>query len=66
MSKLRFIDIDGKRYPWRDILELRREQKKAYARAQQPAFFELKDDYRPFSERTAASRYLEPSLFNNN
>jgi len=29
----------------------------------QPALFELKDDSRPAIERTAAKRYLEPSLF---
>jgi hypothetical protein len=63
MTNLQFIEIDGKRYLWRDVMQLRREQKKAYARAQQPALFELRDDYRPAAERTAAGRYLEPSLF---
>jgi hypothetical protein len=63
MSTLRFIEIDGKRYLWRDIVQLRREQRKAYAKAQQPALFELKEDHRPAAERTAAGRYLEPSLF---
>jgi len=32
------------------------------AKAKQPTLFELKDDYRPPAERTAAGRYLEPSL----
>ncbi len=63
MSALRFIEIDGRRYLWRDILQLRREQNKAHSRAQQPALFELKDDRRPTAERSAAGRYLEPSLF---
>ena len=63
MSKLRYIEIDGNRYLWRDVLQMRREQKKAYARMQQPTLFELKDDCRPHAERTAAGRYLEPSLF---
>jgi len=63
MTRLRFIDIDGKRYQWREILELRREQKKAFVEARQPALFELKQDWRPVTERTAAGRYLEPSLF---
>jgi hypothetical protein len=63
MSKLRFIDIDGKRHLWRDILELRRQQKKAHAEAHQLALFELKLDCRPAAARTAADRYLEPSLF---
>jgi hypothetical protein len=63
MSQLRFIEIDGKRYLWRDILARRREQRKAFCQAQQPALFALKDDRRPAAERSAAGRYLEPSLF---
>jgi hypothetical protein len=63
MTALQFIEIDGKRYLWRDVLKLRREQRQAYARAHQPALFELKNDHRPAAERTAAGRYLEPSLF---
>ena len=63
MSLLKYIEIDGKRYLWRDVLQTRREQKMAYARMQQPTLFELKDDCRPQAERTAAGRYREPSLF---
>jgi len=63
MATSRFIEIDGKRFLWRDLLVLRREQKRAFAKAGQPALFELKDDTRPESSRTAAGRYLEPSLF---
>jgi hypothetical protein len=63
MSALQFIEIDAKRYLWRDILQLRREQKRAFARLQQPTLFELKDDRRPETERTVAGRYREPSLF---
>jgi hypothetical protein len=63
MSAARFIEIDGRRYLWRDVLQLRREQKKALARTQQPALFELKEDHRPVAERSAAGRYREPSLF---
>jgi hypothetical protein len=63
MSAHRFIEIDGKRYLWREVLQLRREQKKAHTRAQQPALFELKEDCRPPSQRSAAGRYQEPSLF---
>lgn len=33
MPRLSFIDIDGKRYLWRDIHRLRREQRKALAQA---------------------------------
>jgi hypothetical protein len=63
MARLTFIEIDGKRYPWRDILLLRRAQLRACAKADQPALFELKDDRRPPADRTGAGRYLEPSLF---
>jgi len=63
MTRLRTIDIDGKRYLWRDILELRREQRKAHAEARQLALFELKADCRPEAARTPRGRYLEPSLF---
>ena len=62
-SSPRFIVIDGKRHLWRDILSLRREQLRALANAKQPALFELIDDWRPPAERTAAGRFLEPSLF---
>ncbi|MGO9269567.1 MAG: hypothetical protein ACLQOO_04815 [Terriglobia bacterium] len=58
MARLNFIEIDGKRYLWRDVLQLCREQKKAHAQAQQPALFELREDRRPAAERTAAGRYL--------
>ncbi len=57
-----FIEIDGKRHAWRDIAQKRKEQRRA-ARSQQPALFELREDCRPKTERTAAGRYLEPSLF---
>ena len=59
---MRFVEIDGKRHPWRDILALRREQL-TQSRQPQPTLFELRDDARPPSERTAAGRYLEPTLF---
>jgi len=57
MARMNFIEIDGKRYLWRDLLQLRREQRKAHARAQ-PALFELPEDCRPTAERTAAGRSL--------
>jgi hypothetical protein len=59
----KFIDIDGKRHAWKDILRLRREQLEALRRAQQPTLFELRDDCRPASQRSAAGRYEEPTLF---
>jgi hypothetical protein len=57
-----FIVIDGKRYLWRDILKLRREQRKATRQRQLP-LFELKDDSRPATQRTAEGRFTEPMLF---
>jgi hypothetical protein len=57
------IEIDGRRYVWRDLVQKRREQLRAAAKAVQPALFELRDDSRPAAERTAAGRYREPSLF---
>jgi len=57
-----FILIDGKRYAWREILKLRREQRKA-ARQPQMTLFELKDDRRPASQRTGDGRFTEPTLF---
>ena len=59
---MRFIEIDGKRYAWRDVLALYREQAKR-ERQPQPTLFDLRDDARPPSARTAAGRYLEPTLF---
>ncbi len=61
MSLPRFIDIDGRRYLWRDLVALRQAQ--ALPRGEQPTLFELREDHRPAGERTAAERYSEPSLF---
>jgi hypothetical protein len=63
MPSPKFIDIDGKRFVWRELLQRRREQVAAAARVEQPVLFEMKEDTRPDSERTAAGRYREPSLF---
>jgi hypothetical protein len=63
MPAPKFIDIDGKRFVWRELLQRRHEQVAAAARVEQPALFELKEDSRSPSERTAAGRYSEPSLF---
>jgi hypothetical protein len=57
-----FVVIDGKRYLWKDILKLRREQRKT-ARQRQLTLFELKDDSRPASQRTAEGRFTQPTLF---
>jgi hypothetical protein len=65
MSAPRFIEIDGKRHLWRDIVKLRQEQLRSAAEAEptQQILFELHEDFRPATERSAATRYIEPSLF---
>ena len=62
MSVMKYIVIEGKRIAWRDLLKLRREQRRQ-ARSAQLTLFELKEDARPQAERTASGRYQEPSLF---
>jgi len=64
MPAPKFIEIEGKRFVWRDLLQRRREQVAAAAKVEQLVLFEMKEDSRPASERTAAGRYSEPSLFN--
>ena len=61
MALPRFIDIDGRRYLWRDLVALRRAQ--AAPPTVQPTLFALHDDCRPAGERSAAERYQAPSLF---
>jgi hypothetical protein len=62
--RLRHIVIDGKIHLWSDIVRLRREQLAALKRQEaQPTLFELRHDARPVTEREAADRYLQPSLF---
>jgi hypothetical protein len=61
MTLPRFIEIAGRRYPWRELVALRRAQ--ATPPAQQPTLFPLREDCRPPGERNAAERYREPSLF---
>jgi len=39
------------------------EQVVAAAKVEQPALFQMKEASRPASDRTAAGRYSEPSLF---
>ena len=62
MRKPKYLVLDNKRYLWCDILKLRREQCKAAEQAQ-PVLFTLQVDERPKSQRTAAARYEEPTLF---
>jgi hypothetical protein len=64
MAKPDILVVDGRAFSWLQICELRRQQLEAWkaAEARQLALFELKDDCRPATERTAAGRYQEPSL----
>jgi hypothetical protein len=59
---MRTIVIDGKRYDWREIRRLRRDQIQA-ARKSQLTLFEMKEDARPGSQRSVEGRYTEPLLF---
>ena len=59
----RFIEIEGKRYLWRDVLALRRAQLVGARAERQPPLFPLIEDERPKAARTAAGRYMEPLLF---
>ena len=63
MASPKFIEIEGKRFLWRELLQRRRDQLAAAEKTEQPALFELKEDCRPIPERTAAGRYREPGLF---
>lgn len=62
-SDMRTIEIDGKRYDWRHIRELRRQQVAAEQRSTQLTLFDLREDSRPVSQKTADGRYTEPLLF---
>jgi hypothetical protein len=64
MSFPKSIEVNGQRVLWRDLLKMRREQRKA-AHTAQPVLFELRNDSRPKKERKADDRYREPSLFSN-
>lgn len=57
----RFVEIDGRRHLWRELVALRRAQ--AAPRIEQPTLFPLREDCRPAGERCAAERYREPNLF---
>ena len=65
MAKPDTLIVDGHAFSWQRLCDLRRQQLEAWKAAQpsQPELFELKDDFRPTAERTAAGRYQEPTLF---
>jgi hypothetical protein len=56
--------IDGRAYSWRQLCELRRQQLEARRKAEgaQRALFDLREDHRPPSQRTAARRFSQPGL----
>lgn len=60
-AKPRYLDIDGRLYLWRDLVQRYRAQ--GAKPAEQPTLFPLREDRRPLGERNAAERYREPSLF---
>jgi hypothetical protein len=57
--------VDGHAHSWQRLCQLRRQQLEAWRLSQpeQPALFALAADCRPATERTAAGRYREPTLF---
>lgn len=61
MSRPRFVEIDGRRYAWRDLVQLYRAQRRPPP--EQPTLFPQHDDCRPVGERDATERYREPSPF---
>ena len=65
MAKPDIIVVDGHAFSWQRLVEMRRQQLEAWknSQARQLALFELKNDARLPSERTAQGRYREPSLF---
>jgi hypothetical protein len=67
MRRPALIEIDGKHYAWKDILQRRRDQVAAHQAARQARqltlFDALHKDCRPAPERTASGRYRQPSLF---
>ena len=61
---MRYVWIVNKRYEWKEILRLRRQQIEAERSAHQPTLFQLRDDRRPALQQTARGRYEQPTLFN--
>ena len=67
MAKPDTLIVDGHALSWQRLCDLRRQQIEAWKKTEgrQPALFELRDDHRPSAARTAAGRYLQPNLFDN-
>jgi hypothetical protein len=60
---MRNIIIDGRVYEWKTIRELRRAQINEARRQNQLQLFELVNDSRPTTQRSADGRYSQPLLF---
>ena len=60
MTAPRFMDIDGKRYLWRELVERGKAQVKKAAIPEQPTLFDEHEDRRPPGERSAAETYDRP------
>jgi len=61
---MRTVTLDGKRYQIREVLRIYKEQKAQARKVRQLALFEdLPEDARIPSQRTAAGRWKEPTLF---
>jgi hypothetical protein len=60
---MRCVELDGKRYPIREVLQRYKQQRAEERRAKQLVLFELKDDVRPATTTTADRRFAEPTLF---
>lgn len=64
VAAMRTVTLDGKTYRWRDINRAYKEQRAEERKSKsQPTLFELVDDARPKSQKTATGRFQEPTLF---
>ena len=62
MPRPPYIELNGKRYLWREVIDMRRQQLEAARNPPQPTLFVLREDHKPACEGSAALRYQEPSL----
>jgi hypothetical protein len=60
---MKYLELDGRRYAWKDILARRKAQRQCERHASQPALFDLVHDARPKSQASASNRFSEPTLF---
>jgi hypothetical protein len=66
MPRPKYVKLGDQRYLWKDVLTAYREQAKVASRPEQPMLFEnLHEDRRGPGERSAAERYLSPTLFDS-